>query len=503
MMLSYHYENMPYADYACTSNNFETVDITHELRDNKIIVPFYSHELNRRTMYLCFDNPLSGTPVSLYFDLENLSDRPITFSVQYLSDRGFQTIKVTDSTNGFLESGNMLLMIPDDMKKQRLYGVEGYFIRFVNYDVAHPQFALPHIRGIYMNMAKVENVNVEEEVFYLDQFDTAADITLSQQNLLKADVYVKELIDGVGQYILWKPAASVADDIRVYHMDMAQGILHIDKRIMLNTAFDEEGPQIRVRHSNYNGSEANLPENSIIFLRNAVRFISSVHNPFPTYGGHDGYTQEISEKLITGLLRTRNRAVTAKDFYDMIAQSTFGVRKVKCVSGIDLFGDPDPDVITVAVLIDEYEKGVHIFSELKDELRKKLEEQSFVMPMGKRLVLTQPRFVKFSVRVWIERDSMEGAYDIQNKASEVIYEFLDPLKCEQLGISREIGELPRTSQIISALRANIPDCNISKIVMTAQLDGKEIPIKDDFYQKYETPFIMGINGKHVVHIDLI
>lgn len=125
------------------------------------------------------------------------------------------------------------------------------------------------------------------------------------------------------------------------------------------------------------------------------------------------------------------------------------------------------------------------------------------MPMGRRLVLTQPRFVKFSVRVWIERDSMEGAYDVQNKALEVIYEFLDPLKCEKLGISREIGELPRTSQIISALRANIPDCNISKIVMTAQLDGKEIPIKDDFYRKYETPFIMGINGKHVVHIDLI
>lgn len=503
MMLSYHYESMPYADYACTSNNFDVVDITHDLRDNKIIVPFYSNELNRRTMYLCFDNPPSGTPVSIYFDLENLSDRPITFSVQYLSDRGFQTIKVTDSTNGFLGSGNMLLMIPDDMKKQRLYGEEGYFIRFVNYDAVHPQFALPYIRGIYMNMAKVENVNVEEEVFYLDHFDTAADITLSQQNLLRADVYVKEIINGEGQYVPWKPAAAVSDEERVYHMDMAQGILHIDKRVMLNTDFDKEGPQIKVRHSNYNGSEANLPENSIIFLRNAVRFISSVRNPFPTYGGHDGYTQEISEKLITGLLRTRNRAVTEQDFYDIIAQSTFGVRKVKCVSGIDLFGAPDPDVITVAVLIDEYEKGVHIFSELKDELRKKLEEQSFVMPMGRRLVLTQPRFVKFSVRVWIERDSMEGAYDVQNKASEVIYEFLDPLKCEKLGISREIGELPRTSQIISALRANIPDCNISKIVMTAQLDGKEIPIKDDFYRKYETPFIMGINGKHVVHIDLI
>lgn len=503
IQFSYTYEDMPYADYACTSNNFEVVDITHELKDNKIIAPFYSNELNRRTMYLGFDHPLSGTPVSLYFDLENLSDRPITFSVQYLSDQGFRTIKVTDSTNGFLGSGNMLLMIPDDMKKQKLYGVEGYFIRFVNYDAAHPQFALPYIRGIYMNMAKVENVNVEEETFYLDRFDTAADITLSQQNLLKAEVFVREFIDGAGQYIRWKPAVSIADEGRVYHLDMAQGILHIDKRIMLNTVFDEEGPQIMVRHSNYNGSEANLPKDSIIFPRNAVRFISNVHNPFPTYGGHDGYTPEISEKLITGLLRTRNRAVTAQDFYDIIAQSTFGVRKVKCVSGIDLFGKPDPDVITVAVLIDEYEKGVHIFSELKDELRKKLDEQSFVLPMGRHLVLTQPRFVKFSVRVWIERDSMEGAYDIQNKALEVLYDFLDPLKCEQLGISREIGELPRTSQVISALRAKIPDCNISKIVMTAQMDGKEIPIKDDFYQKYETPFIMGINGKHIVHIDLI
>ena len=284
---------------------------------------------------------------------------------------------------------------------------------------------------------------------------------------------------------------------------MALGLLHMDKRTVLNTDFDREGPQIKVRHSNYNGSAANLPENSIIYPRNAIRYISEVRNPFPTYGGHDGYTQETSEKLIAGLLRTRNRAVTEKDFFDIIAQTTFGVRKVKCISGIDLFGRPDPEIITIAVLIDEYEKGVHIFSEIKDELRRKLEECSFAVPMGKKLVLTQPRFVKFSVRVWIERENMEGAYDVQNKASSVIYDFIDPLKCEQLGISREIGELPRTSQIVSALRANIPDCNVSKIVMTAEIDGKEIPVKDDFYQKYESPFIMGINGKHVVHIDLI
>lgn len=502
-MMSYSYENMPFADYACTSNNFEIIDITKDLMDNKIVTPFYAKEHERRTMYLGFDSSLEGTPVSIYFDLENLSDRPISFAVEYLSDRGFKSVKVTDSTNGFLGSGNMLLMLPKDMQKQKLYGVEGYFIRFINYDKEHPAFALPLVKGIYMNMAKVENVNVVEEEFYLDQFDTSVDITLSQQNLLCAEVYAKEMINGKSEYRLWKPAISGNRTEHGYHIDMALGLLHMDKRTVLNTDFDREGPQIKVRHSNYNGSDANLPENSIIYLRNAIRYISEVRNPFPTYGGHDGYTQETAEKLIAGLLRTRNRAVTEKDFYDIIAQTTFGVRKVKCVSGIDLFGRPDPESITIAVLIDEYEKGVHIFSEIKDDLRRKLEECSFAVPMGKELVLTQPRFVKFSVRVWIERENMEGAYDVQNKASSVIYDFIDPLKCEQLGISREIGELPRTSQIVSALRSNIPDCNVSKIVMTAEIDGKEIPVKEDFYQKYESPFIMGINGKHVVHIDLI
>lgn len=502
-MLSYSYNNPLHADYACTANNFEIIDVTHDLRDNKIINPFYTKEHENRVMYLGFDSSPFGSPISIYFDIENLSDRPITFTVEYLSDRGFKPVKVTDATNGFLGSGNMLFMLPKDMKKTSMYGTEGYFIRFVNYDKEHPNFALPKINGIYMNMAKVENINVIEEEFYLDRFDQAIDITLSQQNLLSAEVYIKEKENGESKLVLWKPAYEVLDSNRVYQIDYALGTLHLDKRIVLNTVFDEEGPQIIVKHSNYNGSSANVPEKTINAMRNSIRYISEVINPFPTYGGHDGYTEDISQKLIAGMLRTRNRAVTEKDFYDIISQTTFGVRKVKCVSAVDLFGQPDSEIITIAVLIDEYEKGVHIFSELKDRLRERLEECSFALPMGKRLVLTQPRFVKFSARVWIERDTMDGAYDIQNKAASVIYDFIDPLNCEKLGINREIGELPRTSQIISALRANIPDCNVSKIVMTAEIDGHEIPVKEDFYQKYDSPFIMGINGEHIVHIELV
>lgn len=205
MKLSYRYEQKQYADYAYTCNSFEDCNVTMDLHEGKTVTPFYCREHERRCLYLGFDASLQGTPASLYFDIDNFSDRPITFTVEYFSDRGFKSIKVTDATSGFLGSGNLLLMIPGDMKKTKMYGKEAYFIRFVGFNREYPDFALPLIRGIYMNMAKIENINVMEEVFYLDSYENAVDLSLAAQNLLKLSVWGKEKDT---DFVLWSPGDS-------------------------------------------------------------------------------------------------------------------------------------------------------------------------------------------------------------------------------------------------------------------------------------------------------
>ena len=65
-------------------------------------------------MYLGFAGSMAGMPLSLYFDIENYSDRPVDYQVEYLSPRGFQPVRITDQTGGFCGSGTILFMVPQD-----------------------------------------------------------------------------------------------------------------------------------------------------------------------------------------------------------------------------------------------------------------------------------------------------------------------------------------------------------------------------------------------------
>lgn len=87
-------------------------------------------------------------PLSLYFDIENYSDRPVDYQVEYLSPRGFQPVRITDQTGGFCGSGTILFMVPQDAVQKNLYGYEGYFLRFVNYNRENPEYVLPQVKGI-------------------------------------------------------------------------------------------------------------------------------------------------------------------------------------------------------------------------------------------------------------------------------------------------------------------------------------------------------------------
>ena len=503
LQLSYSYmEHRQAAAYAVLKNNFEEKDVTESLCKGGNITPFYQTEHGQRTMYLGFSGKPAGSPFSLYFDIENYSDRPVNFRVEYLSDHGFASVKTEDYTGGLTGSGNLLLMIPQDIVKRKMFGYEGYFLRLINENKENPEYALPLVKGIYPNMARIVNVNTVMEELYLEDMENAIDVQLSQQNLLKLSVWVQERIGQDAVWVPWKRAERMYEGGRSYTVDMAEGILHFRKHIFSNYDLILEGPHIRVEHSNYTGSRANVSAGSIRVMGTAIRYISSVHNPFPTYGGYDGYTEQTSMALVSGMLRTRNRAVTNRDFFDIISQTVYGVRKVKCLSHVDAFGETARDHVTVAVLIEEYEKGAHVFSEVKKAIKDRLMQDSSLLTMGRELTLIQPHFVKVNVRVWLEKETMEQAYDLQQKAVDMISRFIDPLKGGMGGNGWEIGEFPRTSQIIACLRGGIMGCNISKIVMTALVDGKEVPVTDSFYEKMKNPFLMAVNGEHIVYIEV-
>ena len=144
----------------------------------------------------------------------------------------------------------------------------------------------------------------------------------------------------------------------------------------------------------------------------------------------------------------------------------------------------------------------HVFYEMKRKITDRLIKDSALYPLGRKVSLVQPYFVKLNVRVWLEKESLENAYDLQNRAKEMIEKFIDPLNGGPGYQGWEIGEFPRSSQIIATLRTGISGCSISKILMTAEIEGKEVPVDESFFEKVQNPLIMAVNGEHIVYIEV-
>lgn len=504
LRFSYDYREAPrQPGYACARNNFELLDIAPMLQKERSIRPFYNHELQKPAMYLGFRQPPWGSPISLFLDLENHEDDPVDFTAEYLSPEGFRPLKLIDNTAGLLYSETMLAIVPKDICKKALFGQSLYWLRLINHSRRDAYGELPLIRGIFTNMAQARNLCTRTEHFYVDDVDTSVRIQLAGREIIHAAVFVNERGGGEDEnWVCWKRGTFAGERGRVYDMDLAAGTLAFEKNSFSTFPLHGSGPAIRVDYQSYQGADANVPAGSIRTLSRSIRYISKVENPIAAYGGYDGYNEKTSAAMISNLLRTRGRGVSRDDFADLISQVSYGVRRIKCCNGIDQYGQEQEDTITIAILIEEYEKGNHIFSIVKDRVRRKLLESSGILPLGKTLILSQPYFVRLSLRLWLECGRMESAYDLQKEAGDLIREFIDPLNGGFDGRGWEIGILPTMQQILAFLKIRLPEIAVTRTVITASFGKNEYAVNDEIYTHIHNPFAMAVNGEHIVYVDL-
>lgn len=502
---AYSYETSKIVpDFIFTENNFERIDLQPIFENSDSAQLFYSNETDKPAMYMGFDKNPEGSPASLYFCIENMLDSPVDFTVEYLSYRGFEPVKVVDQTGRMTCSGTMLMMIPSDIVKKSMYGNELFWIRMLSHDRDRKAGSMPIITGIFQNMVKVENVKTRTEYFYIGDEDGALDITLGEQHLITVKVYVNEQSredEDEDNWVLWQPSG-VQGIGRSYYVDLNTGMVSFRKNIFSVYLVKQDRPAIKIMYQGYHGALANVKSGAISTMVSSVKQISAATNPFPAFGGYDGYNEETSAQIISNMLRTRNRAVTEQDYYDIISQISYGVRQIKCYSGITASGEKEEDALTLAVLLDDFDMGGQIFSTAKDEIRKKLLDCSGLSLVGKSLHLTQPRFVRMSVRLWISCESMENAYDIQKESIDHISRFLDPLQggFEQQGW--RIGVLPSVPRLIAYLKIKQPGIVVTKAIMTAKYENHEYDMSKTNLLPEAGPFAMAVSGEHVAYIDL-
>ncbi len=503
LTFSYTYTDSGKAvNVATTENSFDVKDVTPMFARSRSTKLFYSNLSQNPTMYLGFEGNPTGTPFSLYFDIENRTDYPVDLTVEYQSTDGFVPIKVMDNTSGLLYSGTMMMIVPKDIVKSTMFGEEYHWIRLVCHNKEVVRYKLPIIKGVYENMARVENLQTLSQTFFLQDVDAELRIQLESGNLISADVFVCEEGPVQPNWVKWEKKLSMSDIGRVYDIDLVAGTLHFAKSVFSRFPLDSLNPAIRVDYRVYHGARANVPAKAITSLARSVRYVRAVENPLPAYGGYDGFSEESTYKLISGLLRTRGRAVTEKDYFDVIRQATYGVRRIKCANGMDSAGNIADDKVTIAVLIEDFDRGSHIFSAIKDSIRTYLLDRSTIVPLGKQLQLTQPYFVKLSVRMWIETEEMESAYDLQSGTVDTIREFIDPLNGGFDGKGWEIGVLPTSRQLLAFMKAKYPTLAVTRLMLTADLGDGEHSVDDDIYKKVKNPFALAVNDEHIVYVSL-
>ncbi len=500
---SYTYKNAPVnPKKIMTENNFDKCDLTDAIGKKRSLPLFYNKETQNLCMYFGFDSNPTGSPLSLYFNLQNNQDIKIDYTVQYLTDEGFLPLQTIDNTGGWLYSGNMLLLLPKSIKKKVLFGNDLYWIRFI---CSEKTVNLPLIKEIETNMVRVHNRRTRIQEFFIDKETSSVTLQLEHKNLISVKVYINELNDSDEQednWVLWEKRSHFSEQGRFYNVDFVKGTIEFDKNIFASYPLSIEGASAKIEYREYQGSRANVAIGAINETADSLKFISSVSNPVPAYGGYDGYNEKTSAFIISNMLRTRGRAVSNKDYFDIISQVSYGVKQIKCVSGVNRLGEKDDDLVTVALLIDEYEKGSHIFSAVKDTIYNKLLATSNIVPLGKSLQLSQPHFVEFSVRIWIESTELDNIYDLQNQTNQNIIEFIDPLNGGFERKGWEIGRLPTTKQLVAYLKMKTPNISIVRMSMVAITEDAEITVDEDINTKIKNPFAMAVNGEHTVYVNI-
>ncbi len=503
---------------AIAQQSFETTDVTMRLEHHRLVTLFEGETERRPCMYFGFTNPPVGTPFSLYLGIENHADIPVPLKIEYLGAWGFETATVIDNTQGLRYSGTLLLAIPSSCAKRTMFGQSLYWVRMLkqaepalgvsvlaNAQSLHAQRGvLPTITDIYLNIAKAENHSTREKYYYMNDPYAAFQIDLGEGNLVRAKVWVNEE-GGTPErehWVLWHKRENIHETGRVYHIDYAVGTIVFDRGVFASIPVRKNASSVKVQYQSYMGSSANVAQGAICRLGDTLPYIASVSNPIAAFGGYDGYHEEASARITSSLLRTRNRAVTQADYWDMIQQATCEVRRMKALNGIDQNGLPKEDSITIALLINQYDMGGYVFSGIKDKVRAQIEAHSAMNPLGKNLILMQPRFLPFSVSLWMESEDMEHAYDQQQETEQVIGRFLNPLDGGFEGEGWQIGEIPTRQQLLAYLGVKCPNLRVTHLAITVQYGAQEYAI-DDFLQiKRSDPFAMAVSGTHVIYVDV-
>lgn len=479
------------------------------------------------SLLLGFDRPFTGSPVSLFFDIEeNIHFESVPLQFYYSTASGFKRLRIIDGTHAMQQAGAILFHPPLDFAPFPVEGRLRYWLRLTDETGAFDQKGRYHavIRSILMNAVEISNrETLAEQSLYIETAAPHMVFPLGTDNILSAEVFVNEF-GSLTRREMQEALANRPDDIRVeynllgelsaffvrweevdnfdqstpndrhYVIDRMMGLLRFGDGVNVMIPRAQTGTAILVRVKRCEGANGNLPAGAIDSLYGHMMYIDRVYNPIATNAGSNIETIESARLRGANVISAQERLVSPLDFQRAVQAYSSVIAKVRCIPGYAPNGRKDGRVVSIVVMMQDYQTGSYSFHNLKKPLSAYLLSQCEATISPDDLYLTEPIYMELSVDVWVETAQMEKAFPIQNMLIDRITEFLDPLN------GWEIGVLPDETQIDMMLHTAKIDAVIRRFTVNVRhidRDGVHICGLADLPP---SPFLIGVNGTHQVHV---
>ncbi|MFD2673196.1 baseplate J/gp47 family protein [Marinicrinis sediminis] len=539
--LSYSYSDMQPLEACHAKNNGEWQNLTGSLLYSRTATrPFFPVENQVPALYMRFDEPPVGGPVSMYFSMTSsnrMSEQPPYMEWQYLSRQGagaqWVLLKTRDETDGLYENGTVQFSAPPDFVKRKRFGQEGYWIRVMNRDekLEREDFSRPRLAAIYMN-----TVNATQQETVLDEFpdplpDAAGHVfQLNRKPIMNEQVWVDEtgqrteeeweefarhypdqiewVKDSAGilqrVWIKWEHTENLLHakgQDRYYELDRAAGQLRFGDGTTGKALPVLGSDAVRVNYRVVQGKYGNVPRHAIQQLQQSIAFIESVTNMEPAAGGTDVETLPDALQRGPQKLKHRGRAVTTEDFEWLIREAYPAIAKVTCLSAWPGKTSGSGASLAVVLLPESGLDNPAYLSGLKKQVRTfLLDKASAMIAFSDQLEIMEAAWIEISVQAEIVIHDMDESIPAEVEAVERLEAYLDPFTGNEQREGWDIGQTVHISQFYALLKKihavnYVHQCKMS---MHRVEKGQRVEISNQQWEQTRHGVIR--SGKHTVMV---
>jgi len=510
------------ADWVWASNNAREQALEDVAGVTELRFEIYADMAERqRAMYLCFDRPLQGMPVSMMFEILGKSSPRGKILYEVWDGDRFRQTRSLDTTDALARSGPVYLYLAEPVAEGSFFGQTGYWLRLSPTQNQGGGRQAPVVGGIRLNVVRaIQRQRAPEQRFTTQGYEVGKTVRLLESPVMWCDVWVDEAESITGPeleqipekdvritrdgstviscLVRWKQIPSLAQggpEDRIYELDSHTGAIRFGdgKAGRVPPAGFEN---ILVYSAYGGGIRGNQPKGAVADFLVSVPRIAALENITPMGGGTDRMDMDRLERLGNRRIRHRGRAVSVRDYEELVLEHFGQVADVKCFSGLDEDGQQQPGHLCVVVM------GVGLDAErtertLCEQVYQFLAERcDCAMVAAGRLHVRPAVETTINIDLRVSLRDLDQAAQTQQELLAVLTELID-----QRWRSREIGQQIRLGELYNAVKAVPNVVAITRVMVEGDWyeDGRHrlTPIESGT----QIPFATVRSGTHLVRIN--